>query len=413
MRTLFFVFLAALSGACGTAAAEPSTSSSPWGPILILAQTEQTGAPALWVHNEQVTAAWVGADERGVHHDARVLSAAASTEATVLPLPPVHPYAQQLYPAADQHSHLLWLDAHENGENRLYSALLTPQLSVQRGPTLITDNETRRYAALPAGNGELIAVWSGGLLAEPSLYLQLIDRAGRPRPATRLTTDADWPALVRANDGTLYVFWLRPSDGSLHQARITDDQLSASQPLDHHPDLQPGDRLQGLHAALDMTHLYLFWNITRVDGSAETGWMTRHLDSIQWSAAAKAGLEQPEGQSAASSVFETGFNSGATIPTQPGTQFLSHVLPLAGQFEVLPLAAQHGDEIVVVYLKGGMVRAYQPITAAQLVGLPALHVDQNRYLYLAWAQPQPAGTARLHLASLRLNTGAWPVSQDN
>jgi hypothetical protein len=137
------------------AACTPSVTPTPtplltssWGRIIVIGQAEQSQAPALWLQSQRIVTIWVGADEAGVHHDARVLSQAGLLERVTLPLPPVRPYAQRLIPAADNALHLLWLDAGETGETRLFSALLTPTLDVERGPTPVSDQRTLRYAAI-------------------------------------------------------------------------------------------------------------------------------------------------------------------------------------------------------------------------------------------------------------------------
>src|SRR5690606_17154450 len=108
-----------------------------------------------------------------------------------------------------------WQDANSNGEQRLYAALLTPELTDERGPTAISDQLTLRYAAVAQPNGQILTVWSGGLPAEPTLYLQRIDERGLPRAPVLLAHDADWPALAQANDGRLYTFWRQSSNGRL------------------------------------------------------------------------------------------------------------------------------------------------------------------------------------------------------
>ncbi|MBZ0298384.1 MAG: hypothetical protein K8J31_01530, partial [Anaerolineae bacterium] len=149
----------------------PTPVSSLWGSIATLAEAEQSQAPALWVQPDGVlTAAWIGSDSSGVHQDARVVSGPLLGNSRTLPLPPVHPLMQTLLPGPGDLLHLLWLDADENGEQRLYAALLSADLQIERGPTLISDRETLRYTANVVGDGSLMIIWSGGPLAEPALY---------------------------------------------------------------------------------------------------------------------------------------------------------------------------------------------------------------------------------------------------
>ena len=403
MRRLCVLFFATLLASCRPFSTTADAPLSYWGPIITIAQAEQTSAPALSVMDDRIAATWVGADERGIHQDARLLSANAMSDSVVLPLPPAHPFEQQIYPAADDQHHLLWLDALETSENRLYAALLSAELRVTRGPTPVSDRATRRYSALPSGNGELLIVWSGGLLAEPALYLQAIDRAGRPRPPVALVTDADWPALIRASDSSLHLFWLRPSDGQLYHATLHDEQLLNIQTLARDTALEAGDRLHSLIPALDNSHFYLFWNVTRAAGSRESWMTTRAFGGSAWSAPVRLGITRIT-NAEETGYYQTNFNSGTTFATYSGEDWLSWVAPLKGQFDNLPAAAQFGDDLAVVYFQGGQAQGYQSIAPAQLIGLPALHVDQARYLYLAWAQPQPNGAADLQVTSLKFQT---------
>ena len=119
---------------------DPTAASSSLGAITI-AQTQQTDAPALAFSGGQLIATWIGSDDRGVHQDARTIIDQQLSDVVTLPLPPTHPYGQQLFPGdlTDATTHLLWLDADQNQQTTLYSALLTPDLSVERGPVSISE----------------------------------------------------------------------------------------------------------------------------------------------------------------------------------------------------------------------------------------------------------------------------------
>jgi hypothetical protein len=366
---------------------------SAWGQIYTITQAEQSSAPAIHVDASRVMAAWVGADDSGIHHDARVLLAGDLSPVVVLPLPPANPYAQGLLPAGDDALHLLWLDSDTNQQPYLYSALISASVRVERGPIRLSDRPARRYQALAMGDGGLLVLWSGGLLAEPGLFAQVLDSLGRPQPPALLTADADWPTLARTEDGTLHVLWLRPSDDSLHHARLDGLQLREHQPLPFGLERATGDRLHGLYAALDASHLYLLWNITRADGTPETWHSVRTGDD--WSPSARLGVEIHDDS------FETGFNTSAATAAGPGTAWLSWAVPLSGQHYILPIAAQVHDHLSIIYFEDGAVRAIQPIAPARLIGAPALQSDRDRFLYLAWSQPTADGTADLNITSMR------------
>ncbi len=387
-----------LLAACTPSDAPTAEALAAWGLPLTVGQAEQAHAPALWVTNDRVTLAWVGADATGVHQDMRLLTPGDLSAPVVLPLPPVYPYDQTIYPGQLNYTHFLWLDAAEHGENRLYNALITPDLTVERGPTTISSAHTLRYTALSTGAGGLQIVWSGGLLAETALYYQTVDAAGRPGTPLELTLNADWPSLTRANDGTRHLVWLRPTDNRLFYAILTETGLTqiSEITLAH---IEPDTRLINLQSALDASHVYVFWNTVNSAGAAETWLTSREITGTAWSSPAAIGLDLDAAENRP--PFETGFNTGSVQVIEAGTEPVRWLTALSGQNAVLPAVAQVGADVALVYFQGGQIRAYQPITPANLIGLPGLAVDQDRYLYLAWAQPG-AIQADLRLTSLRL-----------
>ena len=377
-------------------ASAPAQEQSLWGRIHTLAETEQSHAPAIWVQPEGgLTAAWIGADEIGVHQDARTILGTAVGDTITLPLPPVHPNAQLLLPASDGKLHLLWQDA--DPELRLYAALLTPELIVERGPTMIFDQLTLRYAAVAQPNGQIVTVWSGGLPAEPTLYLQRIDERGLPRAPVLLAHDADWPTLAQANNGTLFVFWRQSSDGRLRGGQLQSDQFISDDVAIPVPALERGDRLHQLYAALDATHVYLFWNLTRAAADNQTWMISRPLDASTWNAPTLIGVGEAQ-----EATLQTGLNTGTVNRVQAGDHLLTWAAPMPGQFEVLPVAGRMGDGLAIVYFQAGMVAGYQRIAPVDaIIGPPMLLPDRDRYLYLTWAEPLESGRAALKLTSSR------------
>ncbi len=361
----------------------------------MLGQAEQTNAPALWIGPDRIFAAWIGADGTGVHHDMRVVASNMSPF-SVLPLPPIHPYAQRLVPAQDGKVHLFWLDAGETDETRLFSALITPERTVERGPTPLSDRATIRHALVPNGDGSLWAMWVGEPIAEPVLYVQYVDSLGRPRQPVRLVSDADWPAIAWTNSG-VSLYWIQPTTGQLQRARLINGALDAMQPISIRILFDRGDRLTGFSAGNDHTHSYLFWNVTRADGQFETWWSTSLLDNPTWSQPQRLGADWTT-----KSFIETGFNGGRAFPARVGERWLSWAAPVTGQLDTLPIAAVQGNYLAMIYFQGGDVIGYQniaPITG--LVGQPLLLTDRDRHLYLAWSEPTPAGYADLKLAMTR------------
>lgn len=393
-RPFYAWWLLMLLAGCAGTAATAATPVSAWGEIITFGQAEQGDAPALWASDAGVTAVWIGADDRGVHHDSRMVTAGGLSDTVVLPLPPVRPDAQQLFPAADDHLHLLWLDANADGETRLYAALLSPQLAVIRGPTVVSDRRTLRFAAVPNADGSLWVVFGGGLMAEPGLAAAYIDAQGRPRQqVTTVAANADWPSFAQSADGAV-LFWRRPADGQVFRAPFHDGGVGSATPTTAIP-LAAGDRLESLTAAADRTHGYIFWNITRANGQAETDWASGAWNTDDWHASRL-------GMNSNSSPFITGFNTGTASAANAGDQWVRWASPLAGAYDTLPVAAQVGTALGVIYFRAGKIAGYQAITEnTSMIGLPAISTDRDLFLYLAWAQPTDSGSANLNLTTMR------------
>jgi hypothetical protein len=388
------LLIAALVGCAST----PAQQQSLWGRIHTLTETEQSHAPAIWVQPEgALTAAWIGADDIGVHQDTRKMLGAQMGDTITLPLPPVHPHAQMLLPAGDDRLHLLWQDTNNNGEQRLYAALLTPELSVERGPTVISDRLTLRYTAVPQANGQIVTVWSGGLPAEPVLYLQRIDERGLPHAPVLLAHDADWPALAQANNGTLFLFWRQPSYSHVYGGQLQGNTLINLEDVRLAISHEPGSLLHQFYAALDSTYLYLFLNMTLAAGENQAWVTTRPLNTAEWSVPNLIGVGDAQ-----EDALQTGFNTGTVSSAVVGEDQLAWAAPMPGQFDVLPVAGRIGDDLAVVYFQAGAIAGYQRIVPVRaLIGPPLLLPDRDRYLYLAWAEPLESGRAALKLTSSR------------
>ncbi len=398
MRKLACGLLIILLARCTLSKVAPAApSTSFWGNISTLGHAEQTDAPALVAMGDDLTAAWIGSDDSGIHQDMLQVNSTDLPPATVLPLPPVHPYAQQLAPAANGNIHLFWLDAGDSGETRLFTALITPEQTVERGPTQVSDRRTARYALMSNGDGTLWAVWSGGLLSEPALYAQYIDADGRPREPQPLVSDADWLEITYTGAGTQILFWLQASNSRPHVARFVNGALADIQPAADAVALNGGDLLTSFRAGLDHTHAYLFWNLTRANGQPETWVSSSPLAAPVWSAPQRLGVEWTT-----KSFFETGFNGGRAYPAHSGERWLSWSAPVAGQLETLPVAAAYGSNLGLVYFRDGDIIGYQNIvTIAGLIGTPFLLTDRDLHLYLAWSEPTPNGYADLKLTMTR------------
>jgi hypothetical protein len=387
--------------ACTSSPTNPAPLMSLWGAIITVGQAEQTDAPAIWPEADRVRLLWIGADQSGVHQDIRAVTADGLSDQVVLPLPHIHPYAQQVTPAQNDNLHLLWLDDNQSGETRLYDAEITASLEVEHGQTLVSEQSAVRYIIIPREDSGMWVISSGGLLAEPGLFIRDVDAVGRPRLAEstyRLTSDADWPAFDRRSDGMIDLYWIAHSDGRVFRGTLVDGTLQNPQPISTTVSLNTGDRLETFSAGVDHSHAYLFWNITRAGGQAETWFTTASLDSQDWSAPYRLQVD-----TTLNAPFETGFNSGSALAAQAGSTPFIWAKPLDGQFDTLPVAGTLGKtRLALLYFRDGQVAGYQDIAATVgLIGVPNLVSDRDRHLYLAWAEPTPAGYAALNLTMTR------------
>lgn len=383
--------------ACTPKATELSRST--WGILYPLGSAEQIEAPAFWASRSAIDAVWVNADSAGIHQDIRGIFNRNLSPTVVLPLPPQQPFDQQMAPAASG-LHLLWLDqAVEAQQTRLYSAVITDEHRVLRGPTPISTHETLRYTVIPQGSGSLWVIWSGGSTAEPALYAQWIDPDGRPQAAQRLMDDADWPAFSITRDERVVLFWIQPSTGQLFQGRfvsgVVENQTAASIRIE----LAPGERLISLKTGQDSTHVYLFWTVIDQDGAGRARMAVSTSSESAFSVTTLGiGTVQP-------TPFVTGFNSGAVSAVTTGADSIQWAVPAVLQSDTLPVAVVLNDILGTIYLRDGRIAGYQALTrlGGTLLRPPSFQADQDGHLTVAWAESRVGDSALLYLTSTRAN----------
>ncbi len=363
---------------------------SSWGEVFSLAQAQQSHAPAFWPHTDGGVASWVAADRDDAFHYLHL----PDREPLQLPIPPVFPHQQRLFPAGNQGWHLTWLDAPWDDPGagvHLWTVMIAPDGTLERSPINLSDKSIFHHDIIVNGDRSLTAVWSSGLAAEPGLYHRHIDSLGRPRVPDRLAASGDWPALVQF-DGETYLYWLM--GGSIYSARLHSGSLDTSEPVTRSIRLAPGDRLAGFSAGADNRTRYLFWNLVRADGTAETWWTS----GPAWPQPQRLGLTV-----SSDTTFVTTFNGGAAQAAGPGVDWAAWAAPLRGQTSVLPVAVQVSDSLGVIYFEAGQIAGYQAVIDLDhtLIGLPALHTDRDRHLYLAWSEPTGAGIADLKYTGTR------------
>ena len=340
------------------AACAPQPTPTP-SPVTVVGEARTTDGPVLWLAGDAPVAAWVGADADEVFQVARRVG--SMEEAVILPLPPVHPFAQQGLPAGGGRLHLFWLDAGADDANQFFSALLSPELAVVRGPVAVSDRFTGRYSVFPAADGGAFVAWSGGLAAEPALYTQTVDAGGRPLQATRIALDADWPVLAGVGARPA-LFWLDRASGDLWRADF--DGANAAR-LASGVSLEVGDRIVGVGAAATGERALFAWNVTRADGRDES-WLTGGAsDAANWPAPSLLTLSQDD----------------APQPVR--------WLAFAPGGDATLAAAQVGAQIGVLRLDGAQVVTFTPLATldADLIGPPRLLRTLDGGALLAWAEP--------------------------
>jgi hypothetical protein len=384
-----------------TSAGQAAETRSAWGPILTLGEAEYAAAPTIALSDDGAAFAWVGADASGVHQDGRVWAAGQLDETVVLPLPPRNPFALQTFAAGPDRLHHLWLDQNGTRELRLYSALLSLPLAVERGPIEITEQATRRYTASRTAEGGLWVVAAGGLDYAPALYAHRLDEAGRPRLENvyQIASEADYPALTQTSDGSLLLFWLGTADNRVYRGvLLPNGQLDAVAGLGNAPALDSADRLESFRVALDLTHTYLFWNVITADGVPQSWYTSAPHTATAWPA------PQPVSITVQEASIQTGFNAGGVQAVEPGTVALGYIVPAGGVFPMVPTAAYDPAGILgVLFWQAGRPVGYSRVLATQLIGPPALAVDRALYLYMSGSAPNAAGAADLWVTSLRFS----------
>ncbi len=327
---------------------------------------------------------WIGSDAAGVHHDGRWLRDGALGAVVTLPLPPVHPRAQTVFLATPRGSHLLWLDANADGEIRLFNALITPELTVERGPVDLSRTLALNYAALPEADGTLWVAFSGGSIAEPTLYLTRIDPAGRPQPARAVSPNGRHPALARDAGGGLHLLWL--GDSGLMRAQVVDGSITEPIRASASVYIGPGDRLHNLRAGSGDEHIIVLWNLTRTSGEQETWFTSGRLEERHWRAPARLRIDE-----------------NGTLATDEGLSLVL-VSPLAGWHARLPAAAQTNVGIGIVWFHNGLPNAFQlAAPGAVTLAAPSFVEARDGQAAIGWAQPSLNDAAALNVLLLTLD----------
>ncbi|MFN8527010.1 MAG: hypothetical protein U0670_00155 [Anaerolineae bacterium] len=350
------------------------TPESAWGGVITLANAGLTAPPALAVHANFMSLAYVTSDQTGARQVMRRWIDGHLTDPVTLTLPPIQPRDQLTFPALDNNVFVVWIDLDEvTHVPAVFSALVTPTTEILRGPLRLSAENEQVYdlSAALMSDGSLWVAWSGATSNEPAVWLRKIDNEGRPALPIRFASDALHPALIRLPDDTLLLLYEEGEGENVVRARIADGVLLESARITARVSRTPGTLIESVYGAADSTHGYLFWNLTRDDGHRETWFSTGELDAANWSAPA---------------LFE------------PPYQW---VRPLAENRTYVQLAAVDstgsGDQIGVASMAAGEFVGFEPVTRCTPVIDPPALFSNGGQLILAWSQPHTAAPADLQM----------------
>lgn len=370
-----------------------------WGDIITVGQASYAPAPNIVIDNDEVLMSWVGADDERVFQALRRWQRGQLDTIAIPVLESQSPFEQQLFAADQDGLHLLWLDRDPQTDHiQLFSAYLDNTLTTIIAPDSIANQQVTHYTATADIDRSLWVVWSGGLLAEPSLHLVRIDGLGRPMFPERLRLDGDYPIFAKSLDNQTFLFWISQVNQRVMRAEFINGELQNTRAISRLPERDASDRLQEFHVMFDRTHQYLFWNITRDDGRAETIYSTIPINSDEVS------LPQPLTILVdPSNTIQTGFNSGVVYTAvSAGDGRLSWSRPLDEAAAVLPVVTQSDEDMGVIYMQGGAIIGYQMLTkTGRLLGSPNIRTDRDRHLYVSWSEPTAYGVANLNFTTTR------------
>lgn len=365
---------------------------SRWGAVNVIAQTEQPHAPAMWSGTRQTVFAWIGSDSTGVHHDLRAFNGTTLGPITILPLDPIAPRDLLINGYEPGFVNLFWIDQEViSGENRLFGAQVSPMMSLTIGPNPLSIVPTSDFTVAHEWDNRTWVVWSGGSNVEIRLYTQVIDPQGRPRDPVLSVHGGEHPRLIRQPEGGLSLFWQKQGSREWLHAEFDQGTLQNRRAILQGPPLAPSDRLIRVEGAAVENTDYLFWNGIDHQGQAFT-WYSIAQGDQPWTPPQRLGITFTDQM-----TYVTSYNGGAAYQATQGEMALSWVMPLTGQSDRLPIAAQVGEQLAIIYWQDGAIVAYQPIvTLTQpLIGLPSFTVDQERHLMLSWSHISDQGALLL------------------
>jgi hypothetical protein len=360
----------------------------PWQALRVVASGPQAGV-ALLADSEHALAVWSGDVETP---GLRLLDLSKRDEPLTLPLGTT-PRKISLFAAPGHGLQLLWLDQTALGETRLVGALLGADRQVERGPTTISTQTVSDYAALYGRSGDLLTFWANSGELSSSLYYQVVDNAGRPRQAMRLSTAAARPSAAFDAQGILRVAWLEPRtphQWAIHYAAFPGGEPSpgADTVIDF-IQLDADQSIDSFSLGTDATYVYCLWSIITV--RQDSGLSTT-----------LAGLSFPSTDSAATRplAFSHAALAGKNLRWPA-------LLSQAGSFVLV--AASATDEVtkrdspLILTLTPNGVNAVQSVIdnpqVGAIMGRTALALAPDGRLHVAWPILRENGSAAIYYAA--------------
>jgi hypothetical protein len=388
------LFLAVLMASCTPEAVIPVRSlSTAWGDATHIADAPLTESATIALTPQRVWWGWTDEKQAEVRHLAQL---STQNSPTILAISAWQPTQYRLLPALNNRTHWLWLDNQNATSTRptLKLALVNPDLVAELGAKPLSVDMAHRFSAVSLSDSAMRVVWSEGEVGSVGLYTVAVDGRGRVPRRTLLRAEGDYPTLVTARDGTMWLYWLH--DKRVWRGRVAGDTLEEIVGLMSMPTLRNDQWLQAFTASMDDNRTYLFWQMVDTRQNAEL-WLTSGAnDPSTWTSVQRLGVSMNN----SSGNVETGFNSGTVNQARNGENWVEWATPLVGQFSTLPLISTVGQDLMVIYLRNGEIIGAQSLASiTALYAPPNIISDPDRHLYVTWTQAKDTQTAELWYTS--------------
>ncbi|MEL7435285.1 MAG: hypothetical protein AAFN11_15160, partial [Chloroflexota bacterium] len=286
-----------------------------------------------------------------------------------------YPLQQRLF-TTDDNILLFWLDrTAEDFDLRVQVGGFNRGGIAELGPVVLSDQPTRNYSVVPTDDNLFRVVWSGGLGQTTNLYLNQVDAFGRPFGGGRLRIGGDYPALLRAIDGTVHLFWLEDNGRDAYSATFNESNDPVLTDIQRvvTANISGTDIIEHFSLAYDGETVTLIWHVRRVNNTR----------LVITSSASLANASDASAYTAPEPL---------RLPDDTVVQWLT---PTNSPESNLPVAVHDGRTLSFAQMTDGqLTHIEQLVETGSLIGAPAI-ASSPRTLALSWAQPSGAGYANL------------------